>query len=217
MEKWIPPERRIKTVEESGAEAGVSTGIFNGKVLAGINIPGGLDRYQSDRAYLDILRSYADSMPGFLEVLRDVTPENLEIYAVTVHGIKGASYQICADEAGKEAEVLEYAAKAGNWEKVKKDNENFIETMEKLLAGLGDFLRQTEKKQERPQVAAPDREVLAKLLAACKDYNITEMEEFLTELEEYSYKSGEDLIVWLRQRINDLDYEAIQVRLEQLR
>jgi signal transduction histidine kinase/CheY-like chemotaxis protein len=216
IEKWIPPERRIKTTGESRSETGVSTGIFNGKHLAGINIPGGLDRYQSDRAYLDILRSYADSMPGFLEVLRDVTPENLEIYAITVHGIKGASYQICADEAGKEAEVLEYAAKAGNWEKIKKGNGVFIETMEKLLAVLQDFLTQVEEKKDKPPLPAPDRELLAGLMAACKEYNITMMEDLLRELEKYSYESGEDLIVWLRRRIDDLDYEAIQERLDRL-
>jgi hypothetical protein len=42
------------------------------------------------------------------------------------------------------------------------------------------------------------------------------MEDLLTELESYSYESGEDLIIWLRQRVNDLDYEAIQERLERL-
>jgi CheY-like chemotaxis protein len=216
MEKWIPLEKRIKTTGESAAEASVTTGVFNGKVLAGIDIPKGLERCQSDRIYLDILRSYAGSMPGFLNTLGDVSPENLGAYAVTVHGIKGASYQICADEAGRQAEVLEKAAKAGDWETIKKNNGIFIRTMETLLASLRDFLTQTEEKGDKPLLPAPDRELLSRMLAACKEYNITVMEDLLMELEKYSYESGGDLIIRLRRHIDNLDYEEIQERLEAL-
>jgi hypothetical protein len=69
---------------------------------------------------------------------------------------------------------------------------------------------------EKPCISEPDRELLDKMLAACKEYDVTAMEELLLEMEKYSYKSGGELIVWLRQRVNDLDYEAIQKRLERL-
>jgi CheY-like chemotaxis protein len=212
MEKWIPPEKRAKAAPETASPE--TAGLFSGKPPAGIDIPKALDRYQNDRVYLDILRSYAGSMPGFLNTLKGVSPDNLEIYAVTVHGVKGASYQICADEAGRQAEYLEFAAKAGDWEKVKQNNGIFIETMETLLGALGEFLAGTEDKKEKPLLPAPDRELLAALLAACKEYNTTAMEELLLELEKYSYESGEDLVAWLRRRVNDLDYRAIQERLE---
>jgi CheY-like chemotaxis protein len=218
MEKWIPAERQIKATGDPEGEGPVNSGLFNGKVLAGIDIARGLERCRSDVAYADILRSYADSMPDFLDTLRGVSPENLGSYAVTVHGIKGASYQICADEAGRQAEALEHASKGGDWEKVKRENKNFIETMETLLAVLRDFLGQVDegKKKDKPLFPAPDRELLDRMLTACKDYNITAMEDLLTELESYSYESGEELIIWLRKRVNDLDYDAIQERLERL-
>jgi signal transduction histidine kinase/CheY-like chemotaxis protein len=211
MEKWIPPERRLKTAEE--AEVPGSTGVFTGKTLVGIDSSRGLGRCQNDLVYLDILRSYAGSMAGFLDVLRNVSPENLGSYAITVHGIKGASYQICADEAGRQAEKLEFAAKAGDWETVEKVNEKLIRTMETLLTGLREFFESTEKK-DKPLLPRPDRKLLDQMLAACKDYNITAIENVLIELENYTYKSGGDLIVWLRQRVNDLDYGAIQERLD---
>jgi signal transduction histidine kinase/response regulator of citrate/malate metabolism len=215
MEKWIPPEKQIKAAAEAAAPDAAS--IFDGKSLAGVDIPRGLNRCQGDRAYLDILRSYADSMPGLFDTLKGVSPDNLEIYAVTVHGIKGASYQICADEAGRQAEALEFAAKAGKWETVKRDNGAFIETMETLLAALREFLAGMEEeneKKDKPPLPAPDRELLSRLLAASNEYNITAMEDLLAELEKYSYESGEDLILWLRRCVNDLDYEAIQERLK---
>ncbi|MDR1566098.1 MAG: response regulator [Treponema sp.] len=216
MERWIPPEKRVKAAKEPGADATVTTGVFNGKVLAGIDIPKGLDRYQSDLIYLDILRSYADSMPGFLDTLGNVSPENLGAYAVTFHGIKGASYQICADETGRQAEVLEKAAKAGDWETIKKNNGIFIETMETLLAALREFLIRKEEKENKPLLPAPDRGLLDRMLDACKEYNITVMEDLLAGLEKYSYESGAELVKWLRRRINDVDYEAIEERLEHL-
>jgi CheY-like chemotaxis protein len=69
-----------------------------------------------------------------------VSPETLDSYTVTVHGIKGASYQICAAEAGKEAELLETAARAKDWNTLEARNENFIKTMEGLLKNLNNLL-----------------------------------------------------------------------------
>jgi CheY-like chemotaxis protein len=216
MEKWIPYEKRIKGTEDAGGEASITTGIFTGARIAGIDIAQGLERCQSDAIYLDILRSYAESMPGFFDSLRGVSAEDLGAYGVTVHGIKGASYQICAEDAGRQAEALEAAARAGDWGTVERNNGIFIGTMETLVAALREFLTRVEEKEEKPLLPAPGRELLGKLLEACKEYDVTAMEEQLVELEKYSYESGGELIVWLRQRINDVDYEAIQERLERL-
>jgi CheY-like chemotaxis protein len=217
MEKWIPREKRAGAEAAPEDEAPVSAGVFSGKHIEGIDLPKGLERYKNDLVYLEILRSYADSMPEFLDTLRNVLPENLGVYAVTVHGIKGSSYQICADETGKQAEILEFAAKAGDWETVKKNNGILVGNMEALLAGMREFFAPTEKKEDKPQAPAPDQELLARLLAACKEFNITVMDEALLELEKYSYESGDDLIIWLRQRLDNFDYELIRERLENLR
>jgi signal transduction histidine kinase/CheY-like chemotaxis protein len=222
LERWLPEGKRIKTTGGSGVgpdfeeDNSVITGIFEGKHLEGIDIQEGLERYKNDISYLKILHFYANSTPELLNVLRAVSPENLGAYAVTVHGIKGSSYQISANEVGKQAEVLEMAAKAGDWEMVKKNNEPFIRAMEALFANMRKFLADTEVKADKSSVSEPDRGLLAKMLAACKEYNITVMEAALIELEKYSYKSGEDLVVWLRQQLDGLDYEAIRERLENL-
>jgi CheY-like chemotaxis protein len=211
IERWIPREKRIGTAGGAEEDGPVSPGLFSGKGIEGIDISEGLDRYKNDLAYLEILRSYANSTRKFLDVLRDVKPENLGAYAITVHGIKGSSYQICANEVGKQADVLELAAKAGNWERIKKNNGALLGNLETLLANMEEFLAHKENK---PQLPAPNRDLLDRLLAACKEYNITVMEEALIELEKYSYESGEDLVTWLRQHLDNFDYEAIQERLE---
>jgi CheY-like chemotaxis protein len=70
-----------------------------------------------------------------------------------VHGIKGSSYQICAGEAGKEAEVLETAAKAKDWKTIETHNGDFIRTMERLLENLDRFLAELEGRglYEKPE------------------------------------------------------------------
>jgi signal transduction histidine kinase/CheY-like chemotaxis protein len=214
MEKWIPPERREKA-EEAREDASAAANILIGKQLDGVDLEKGQSRYESGRVYLDILRSYADTMPELLDTLRQVSPDRLASYAVTVHGIKGSSYQIYAAEAGRQAEVLELAAKAGDWKTIKKNNEIFIDTMETLLAGLRELLAPAEERGDRPRLPVPDRDLLAGLLAACKEYNITVMEAALAELEKNSYESGESLIRRLRQYTSSLDYEAVQEQLEQ--
>jgi hypothetical protein len=135
---------------------------------------------------------------------------------ITVHGIKGSSYQICADDAGRQAEVLEHAAKAGDWETIEANNGPFIKSMEDLVTSLGKLMAEFDggSHKAKPPAAAPPPVLPDKLLAACKDYNITVMEEALTELDGFSYESGADPVTWLREQIAGLEYDAIRNRLE---
>jgi CheY-like chemotaxis protein len=216
MDKWVLPEKKVKITGAAPEEfeANGDGGLPEGKRIEGVDIAQALERYKNGLAYLEILRSYADSVPEFLDTLRGVTAENLKTYAVTVHGIKGASYQICAEEAGKQAEALEAAAKAGDWETVKNRNGVFIENLETLLANMSKVLADTGKKEDKPRRPVPEPGLLELLLRACKEYDITQMEEALRELEKYSYESGDELIIWLRRRFDNFDYEAIEERLE---
>jgi signal transduction histidine kinase/response regulator of citrate/malate metabolism len=216
MEKWIPHEKRIRATEEFQENRPAITGLFAEKSIEGIDIPGGLERYKSDLVYLEILRTYADSTPEMLDTLRDVSPQNLASYRITVHGIKGSSYQICAGGAGRQAEALELAAKEGDWETIKKNNAIFIGTLEKLIANIREFLAHTEIKEDKPSAAAPDREILAGLLAACKNYDISAMMDIFSEIEKYSYESGEELVILLRRQLDNFDYDAIRETLENL-
>jgi hypothetical protein len=61
-------------------------------------------------------------------------------YTVNIHGIKGSSYGICADEAGKQAEALEMAARNGDYETIFAKNDDFILQVEKLIGGIKAFI-----------------------------------------------------------------------------
>jgi signal transduction histidine kinase/DNA-binding LytR/AlgR family response regulator len=218
--RWIPAEKQIKNTNPDGRgdflnmEMPVRFGLLEGKQVEGVNISAGVDRFKTDDIYLEILQSYVSSMPNLLETIRNVSPETLSKYTVTVHGIKGSSYQICADGVGRMAETLEMAAKAEDWNTIKINNDMFLSSINTLIAGLEKLLAETVRKVEKPPADKPDPELLGKLLAACGDYNIMLMEEALTELERFSYKSGADLVVWLRKQLDVFNYGEIQDRLE---
>ena len=112
----------------------------------------GMERFSSEETCMELLRSYHLHTQDMLEKLKKLgTPEiSLNEYAVIVHGIKGSSYGISANCAGREAEKLETAAKAGDFEEVKKRNGAFIEMMEALLFSMGKLLENNEEMKYNP-------------------------------------------------------------------
>jgi CheY-like chemotaxis protein len=158
LKEWIPREKQIRESPEpkdgEGMDALSCSAVFDEKKVEGIDLAAGVERYRDGPIYLEILRSYAASMPDVLETLRGVSRETLENYAITVHGIKGASYQICAVGAGKEAELLETAARAQDWETIEARNGSFLSAMEKLLQRLDNFLKDCGPPE--PEEQAPD-------------------------------------------------------------
>jgi CheY-like chemotaxis protein len=145
LEKWIPAEKQIKEKSRPKDDGNLSPALFEGKKIEGIDLAAGRERYGNDSVYLEILHSYAASIPDFLDSLRGVSRETLDDYTITVHGIKGASRQICAEEAGREAEFLEKAARAKDWATVEAGNGDFIGTLENLLQNLDRFLAEIKE------------------------------------------------------------------------
>jgi signal transduction histidine kinase/CheY-like chemotaxis protein len=180
-----------------------------------LDIQEGISRYDGEEVYFGILRSYMIHAPEVLEKLRSLSRETLADYAVNVHGLKGASYGICANEIGKQAEELEYAAKAGKYEQAAAENSGFIARVEKTLADIHALLQaRTDNASAKERAAAPARELLEKIREAGRHFKSSVMEEAIQELERYEYESGGGLVSWIREQMDNLEYEAILQRLE---
>ncbi|MDR0998308.1 MAG: response regulator, partial [Treponema sp.] len=134
LNQWVRKKQTGETLwkaEQEHVAREAAAGPSSGAVLKNANREGmdftaGLERYGTEETYLRVLQSYVTHTPELLEKLRSLSRETLPQYAITVHGLKGASYGICAGEIGKEAEELEFAAKAGDYEKVNSKNAAFI-------------------------------------------------------------------------------------------
>jgi signal transduction histidine kinase/CheY-like chemotaxis protein len=222
LNNWVRDKQSAETLKKAEMELAKTkkeepdtSGILDNITIAGIDIVQGRQRYSGETTYLDIIRSWCLHTPVLLEQLKNLSLENLPDYSITVHGLKGSSYGICANEIGKEAEELEGFAKAGDFASVHAGNTAFIVMVETLLADLGKLLEKAASgKGAKKKAAAPDPALLAKLLDATKHYKSTLMEEILADIELYDHESGGELVLWLREQMDNLEYDAICNRLE---
>jgi len=177
----------------------------------------GFERFGSDEeSYLQVLRSYAINTRPLLDSVRLVTSHTLAEYAIKVHGIKGASYGVGAQVVGDKANSLELAAKSGDIGFVNDNNRDFIDSAEKLLTDLDHMLGRVAADTVRLEKERPDRDVLARLLEACKAYDMDAMDTAVAELENYAYATGGELVPWLRENVQQLNTKQIIIKLSGL-
>jgi HPt (histidine-containing phosphotransfer) domain-containing protein len=191
---------------------------IDGSPIPGVNIQEGKKRYP-EKAYLDILRAYCVHTPALLEEMRHAQDTNfseevMNEYVVTVHGLKGSTFGICAEAIAKQAEALEHAARKRDMQFIKMHHDPLIHVIEELMKKMKEFLASvTEPGSAKPLSPKPDADILRDIVEACKHYKVNAMEEMLGKLESYQYESGGDLVQWLREQVDNLEYDVIQERL----
>ena len=223
LKKWLPAEMQIEKKEESlisdEKEANVEqTDIFNGLDIEGIDLKKGQEMFPNNK-YLDVLRAWCMHTPALLEKLRTLAGGQLQDddmgeYTIAVHGLKGSSYGICAGSVGKKAENLEAASRRKDIEFVKANNSILLEEADALHKSLVKLLASAaEHSKAKPGAKSPDAEMLKQFLEACKQFKSSLMEEILDKLDTFQYESGGDLVHWLREQMDNLEYDAMEQRL----
>jgi len=201
----------------SGSDEHVSRGIgtqqTSAKTIAGLNVDEGIERFGNKEIYAEVLRSYVDNTPPLLDLLRNPTRDNLDKYAIHVHGVKGSSYGISAFTVGHKAETLENAAKAGDFDFVCNNNNDFINSVETLMSNIVDILDEMKPRLDKPKKDKPDRELLAKLMAACTKYDMDEVNSLMAEIYAYEYESDDGLVPWLRENVSLTNFAEIREKL----
>ncbi|MCL2791908.1 MAG: hypothetical protein FWD87_02345 [Spirochaetaceae bacterium] len=109
--------------------------------IPGIDVDKGLELYEGDtNMYLRFLRLYVTKMPEALAKLRNVSENTLKDYVISIHGAKGISDVIGAEEARKTAKQLEAMAKEGDLAGVLAQNNAFISYAENLVDNIRSWL-----------------------------------------------------------------------------
>ena len=181
---------------------------------AGLNIEKGIERFGGDeQSYINILKSYLKNTPALLEKIRTVNEDLTGDYAIIVHGIKGTSRSIYADETAGMAENLEISSKNGDYDYIKTHNETFIKTAQKLLSEIEKILEQLKTAEVKIKKDRPDKAVLAALREACVQHDIDHVDEIIAELDNFEYDSGGDLVIWLQDNADQMNYDEIAKRL----
>ena len=159
--------------------------------------------------YLGILRSFAANTMQLLYQVKEVTRDNLDDYAITVHGLKGSCRAIFAEDIGNMAEALERASKAGDFDFVSENNQYLMGAVEELVSELKLTLDSIDLENTKPLRDKPNRDDLKRLTAACRKYDMDGAEAVLSELETYRYEHGADLIDRLRLCLDEADFSGI--------
>ena len=185
--------------------------------IAWLDVQRGLKRFGGDnKSYMAILRSFASGTRSLLAVVRNTDGDNLGDYAIAVHGIKGSSRGICADLVGNMAEALENAAKSGDVGFVRAHNQDFLKTVEELIAYIDNVLATMNEENPKPRRNKPDGETLAAILAACKEYDMDGVDAAMEEMEKFEYESGSELVAWLRTNVEQMNFTQIEEKLSAL-
>jgi signal transduction histidine kinase/DNA-binding response OmpR family regulator len=221
LNTWVRNRQSIETLKQAemeviraGEESPAAPSILDDLQLDNIDLAKGRQRYHTEAAYMGILRSWCLHTPVLLDKMRNISAENLSEYTVTVHGLKGASFGICADAIGQKAEELERLGRSGDIAGIRAENPAFINMVETLLYGVEKILEKAAAPAARKKMPSVDTALLSRLLNAAKHYKSTLMEEIMGEIESYEYESGAELTAWLREQMDNLEYGAICGRLE---
>jgi CheY-like chemotaxis protein len=213
-ELGLVPDLFEDSEEPEGAMAKIA--MLKGAGLEGLDVEGGLARFAGDvDSYISTLHSYARNTVPLIDAVRDFTEEELSQIAVTVHGIKGSSYSIGANTIGSQAERLEHAAKAGDFDYVSRKIGSFITAAEEFLANLDELLAQIQAMADADRAAleAPDSNLLDDLAQACMTYQMDEIDQLLAELKSYRYESGTELVEWIEKELVQGEFSAVADRL----
>lgn len=159
--------------------------------------------------YRKILDTYEKEMRPLLSVLPAYFEEDLNLFRIKVHGLKGASRQIGQSEIGDFAERMEYAAKDGDVEYIRRNLDYFLQKLEEILTEIAKAKEaipvekaQTVEKKENAE------ELFWELKKGFDSYNLKQIENVLALLEELELSEAQkDLLVLLQQACDELEYE----------
>jgi HPt (histidine-containing phosphotransfer) domain-containing protein len=206
------------TILDAATPAATQGTMVQGTLIPGIDAEKGAAHFGGDLSiYGDVVKSYAQNTPPLLDKIRTLaaepSAEDINDYAIIVHGIKSSSRSIGAEVLGDQAEELEYAAKAGNAAFIREHHGVFIQAADQLLAGITGEISRTAMGNPKPRKTEPAGETLEDLKEACRTFDIDGVDKAMAELESCEYETGAELIAWLREKADGMGFKEIAGRL----
>ena len=192
----------------------IKSRLLNNKIN-GLDIEKGLLLFDNDAEfYLKVIHAYIVSVRSSFDIIKNVNEENLTAYKISVHGIKGTSYGICAMKTGNDAALLEQAAASGDLGYIREHNTSFVENLEGFVLCIEEMLISIDADKYKPKKKKPDRDVMERLLAACNKYDMDGADAAMAEIEKYQYDSDGEIVSWLRENIDIVNFEDVAEKLK---
>jgi signal transduction histidine kinase len=230
INKWIRDEEQDKLYEDEEIQEYSGEERRSGKdrrkeniqslikgEIKGVDLQKGLERFNGDKdTFFDVMRSFALNTRQLLEIIREVDEEKLKDYAIHVHGVKSSCRGICCESLGSRAEALEMAAKAGNLAFVQENNTPFINDVLFLIGEIETAFTDDNVQTEKPKKDKPYKEALISLKTACKNLQIEVVDSIIKEIECFEYTDDDNLVLWLKENADQMNYSEIDERLSKI-
>lgn len=204
LKKYIPSKIQNKEIEESDENLPIKSLMPEIDCAQGIkNIGGSLEKYN------DLLQVYYKEMSQILEVLSDLAEEDLEQFKIKVHGIKGSSRNIGAQQLSNSALQMEEWAKNDKKEEILAQLDTFLKELDAVMTRINAYLKETVENIERDGEFLPELELTSvyAILRALSEFDMDEVEEELKELYKNRYTDDTEAVLEeLKRYIEDLDY-----------
>ena len=183
--------------------------------IKNLDITKGLHRFGDDAlAYINALRSYTADVRLMLGTIQEVNENSLFEYESIMHSIKGSSWVIYATPIGNKAKELEDAANDKNSLFIKTHNSAFLEDLKKLIDEIDEIVLKFTNSKPKIKADKIDSELLSSLIQACKEYNMSEVDDVMFQIEQYQYDADDELVKWLRDKVDVTKYGDIVSRFE---
>ena len=223
LEKLDKEMAKLGRMRAAPIQLDLEKNIFENIHIDGMNFADGLKRFANQDTYKNIIKSFVQNTPMILDKIKKIIADGhnpaetgKNDYSILVHGIKGSARAIGGDLVGRLAEELEIAAKSGDAKAALEKTPHFLSETESLIVRLNNTVvaagndGAAERKETRER---PDSQLLKLLAAACANYDVTKIDSIMAELEKYQYKKDEDLVVFIREQIDDCEYAAVSKKI----
>lgn len=156
------------------------------------------------------LETFVYEVEPLAEKLSDYAAEDLELFRIKVHGIKGASRQIGKISLSERAEVMEMAAKTQNMQFIEKHMPDFKKDLAEAIREAEEELANIPPVREAEGMGVINKEELfARLRAGFETYSLGEIEECIAALWHTALTAEEQaLLERAKTACNEMDYEA---------
>ena len=164
---------------------------------------------EREQVYRKILDTYAKEMRPLLTTLPVYLEEDIELFQIKAHGLKGASRQIGKQEIGDFAEHMEIAAKEGDMRYIRENFDYFLQELESVLRQVAEERDAIPViKKNKSKVCYSAQELFLELKKGFDSYNLKQIEDVLALLEESELNEVQTkLLPFLQQACDELEYE----------
>lgn len=109
-----------------------------------IDFARGITRMGSPDVYMSILKTYCRSVSDFLDRLPGLIYEDLKLFVVEVHGLKGSSASMFAAELAELSREMEENGRAGDVDEIAHELDQFIACARRTLGCAAAFIGASE-------------------------------------------------------------------------